>query len=179
MFPCRILKVDEGPCANDPLLCHSCSLCSCLTFISFNLPLFQSAASRQCTSPSLAFSLRPKRFWSFWSDLLEAFPVVLSLFPPSLSLWYHRYFLLLTIFLLFPSLFLFYLPIPSGLAFLFYFLQTISPNTLMKLLHALFQVCLSFFPPRSGRRENEFALCCFFMTTDFSYIKWSFIMASQ
>lgn len=172
MFPCRTLKVDEGPCANDPSLCHSCSLCSCLTFISFNLPLFQSAASRQCTSPSLAFSLRPKRFGSFWSHLLEAFPVVLSLFPPSLSLWYHRYFLLLTLFLLFPSC-----PSPL-LVLLFYF---ISCNPFRQIhwwnyyMHCFKYV--SFFPWGVEREWICFAL--FFMTADFSYIKLSFIMAGK
>lgn len=159
MLPCRSLKVDEGPCANDPSLCHSCSLCSCLTFISFNLLLFQSAASRQCTSPSLAFSLRPKRFGSFWSDLLEAFPVVLSLFPPSLSLWYHRYPHIISSF-------------PISLSFLLAnppfwscFFKCISCNPFRQIhwwnyyMHCFKYVSLFFFL-RSGERMN--LLCALF-----------------
>ncbi len=151
-------KQDEGPCANDPLLCHSSTLCSCFTFIYFILPFFQFAASRQFTS--LAFF--PKRFRSFWSDLLEAFPVVLSLLPPSLSLWFHGHFFILMLFI-FPHLsFISICLFSCRSCVFFYFLHPFSPTILMKLLHALFHVCLSFFPEEWMKHKRTNLL--FFMT---------------
>lgn len=139
-----------------------------LHFYFFQPSLFQSPASRLCTPASPAFFLGPMRFGSFWSDLLEAFPAVLSLFLPSFSLLYLRTLLTSDNIPSFSSLFLALFDYsPFGLSCTPFF----SPNILMKLLHTLFQVCLLFFPwGMSKPQENEFALCSLLRQTIFIFI---------